>query len=445
MPARRLAALAVALSSLLALPAFADKTIDAASAGATPDGTTLATAPLQKAIDDLSASGGGTLHFPAGKYLTGTLQLKSHVTLHLDENAILLGATDAADYKNLDPFIDGSGNPLGHALIVAIDADHVAIEGPGLIDGQGAKVAAKQKPYTIRPFLVRFVRCSNISLKDIHLANPGAWTLNFFQSKDAAINHITIRSRDQKLRNNDGINIDSSENITATDCDVVSGDDAFVVKSTAAAKPSKNITADRCKLSTHTNAIKLGTESIGGFENITVKNCSITDTDMAGIALYEVDGADLTHVLISDVTMDNVTVPISVRLGARLKTFREGDKPRPQPGHIKDVTIKNVTAKNSRLIGILMNGVPGHPIEDLTLDNVSLEVPGGGTADDANIQLPEKPDAYPEYNMFGKTLPASAMYLRHVKNLTLKNVHITPQKTDARSPQVLIDVENLTP
>jgi polygalacturonase len=161
---------------------------------------------------------------------------------------------------------------------------------------------------------------------------------------------------------------------------------------------------------------------------------------MAGIALYEVDGADLTRVTIADVTMDNVTVPIAVRLGARLKTFREGDQPRPAPGHITDVTIKNVSAKNSRLIGILMNGVPDHPIENLTLENITLEVPGGGTAAQAALQLPEKEAAYPEYDMFGKTLPASAMYLRHVKNLTLTNVTITPQKPDARPAKVLIDV-----
>jgi polygalacturonase len=427
------------LALLLALPARAAE-LDATAAGISPDGTTLNTAAIQKAIDSLSASGGGTLRFPPGKYLTGTLQIKSRVTLHLDQNATLLGSTDAADYRNLDPFIDGSGNPLGHALVVALDADHVAIEGPGAIDGQGAKLAAKQKPYAIRPFLVRFVRCSNIALKDVHLHNPGAWTLNFFQAKDAFIDNVTIRSRDQKLRNNDGINIDSSENITVTNCDVVSGDDALVIKSTSASKPSKNITASNCKLSTHTNAIKLGTESIGGFSDITVKNCRITDTDMAGIALYEVDGADLTRVTISDVTMDNVMVPISVRLGARLKTFREGDQPRPAPGHITDVTIKNVSATNTRLIAILMNGVPGHPIENLTLDNVTLQVPGGGTAEQAKIELPEKEAAYPEYDMFGKTLPASGMYLRHVKNLTLKNLTITPLKPDARPEKILIDV-----
>src|SRR3954468_24678062 len=149
----------------------ADKVIDAAAAGAVGDGTTLNTESIQKAIDDCAAGGGGTVLFPAGRYLTGTIQIKSNVTLRIDEQATLLGSTAVADYRNLDPFIDGSGNPMGHALIVAIDADHVGIEGAGTIDGQGSKLAAKQKPYTMRPFLLRWVRCTNVTVRDVHLTN----------------------------------------------------------------------------------------------------------------------------------------------------------------------------------------------------------------------------------------------------------------------------------
>jgi polygalacturonase len=425
-----------------ALPARAANTIDVTQSGAIPDGKTLSTAPIQKAIDDCSAAGGGIIRFPPGRYLTGTLQIKSNVTLQLDDQATLLGSTNVADYRNVDPFIDGSGNPMGHALIVAMDADHVAIEGGGTIDGQGAALKARQNPFKIRPFLIRWVRCSNITLRDVHLTNPGAWTLNFFQSKAALIDGITIRTRTQGLQNNDGINIDSSENIRVTHCDVDSGDDALVIKATSDGKPSRDITATDCKLSTRTNAIKLGTESIGGFQNITVSHCQITKTQMAGIALYEVDGGDLQHVAISDITMDDVAVPISIRLGARLKTFRDGDKPKPAPGKLSDITIKNVTAKNIKLIGILINGIPNHPIESLTLQNIQFDLPGGGAADAAKIQLPEKESAYPEFDMFGKTLPAYALYARHVRNLKLEDFHTTPLKPDARPATVYIDVED---
>jgi polygalacturonase len=436
----------VLLTLLVALwSQAADTAIDARSFGVVGDGTTLNTASIQKAIDHCASSGGGTVRFPAGRYLTGTIQIKSNVTLRLDDRATLLGSTDAADYRNLDPFIDGSGNPMGHALIVAIDADHVGIEGPGAIDGQGKALASKQKPYEMRPFLIRWVRCTNVTVRDVHLANPGAWTLNLFQSKNANIENVTIRARDQNLRNNDGVNIDSSENIRVRNCDVISGDDALVIKATSATQPSRDIVASDCKLSTRTNAIKLGTESIGGFENIAISNCQISDTKMAGIALYEVDGGDLSNVAISDVTMDGVTVPISIRLGARLKTFREGDEPKDAAGTLRAISIKNLSAKNVGMIGMLINGVPSHPVESLSLENIQIEVPGGGKAEDATRQLPERESAYPEYDTFGKIMPAYGIYARHVRGMELKDVKITPLKPDPRPANVFIDVQEMPP
>jgi polygalacturonase len=423
--------------------AAADSVVDVTKAGAVGDGATLNTTAIQKAIDQCSAGGGGTVRFVAGRYLTGTIQIKSGVTLRLEEHATLLGSTDAGDYRNLDPFKDGRGNSLGYALIVAIDADHVGIEGRGAIDGQGAKLAARQDPYRMRPFLVRFVRCTHVTVRDIHLANPGAWTLNFFQARDVDIEGITIRSRDEKLKNNDGINIDSSQNVVVRKCDVISGDDALVIKSTST-QPCREIVASDCALSTRTNAIKLGTESFGGFNNISVSNCRVHDIGMSGIALYAVDGGDLSNVSISEITMDEVTLPISIRLGARLKTFREGDQPK-SVGHLRGVEIKNVTAKNIRFIGMLMNGIAEHPIESLSLQNIRLELPGGGTAEEATVELPEDDATYPEYDMFGKIMPVWGIYARHIRGIAFQDVHITRAKPDDRPAKVFIDVHNVTP
>lgn len=434
--------LALAAPVLTAAPV---QVTDATKAGIVGDGTTLNTAAIQKAIDECSAAGGGVLRFPAGRYLTGTIRIKSHVTLRLEKDATLLGSTDAADYRNLDPFIDGSGNLLGHALVVAVDAENVGIEGGGTVDGQSPALKKKQNPYAMRPFLLRWVRCENVTVRDVLLTNPGAWTLNFYQTKGAVVEGVKIRSRDLGMHNNDGINIDSSENLAVRHCDVVSGDDALVIKSTSRTRPSRNISAVDCSLSTRTNAIKLGTESIGGFENITVSNCRITRTKMSGIALYAVDGGDLKNVSISDVTMDGVAVPISIRLGSRLKTFREGDEARTQAGKLRDVAIRNVSAKNIGFIGMLINGVPGHPVEALTLEDIRLEVPGGGTAEQAKVRLSEKEKAYPEFDMFGKTLPASGIYARHLRGVKFDKIRITTLKPDARPDKVLIDVEDVTP
>jgi polygalacturonase len=436
-----------AIGLILTLPvlAVAETVIDATKAGVAGDGVVLNTVCIQKVIDDCAAGGGGTVRFGAGRYLTGTIQIKSNVTLRFDEGATLLGSTDVGDYRNLDPFLDGNGHPLGHALVVAVDADNVGIEGSGTVDGQSPKLKAKEKPYTMRPFLVRWVRCTNVTVRDIHLINPGAWTLNFFQTKDALIEGVTIRSRGLGMPNNDGIDLDCSENVQVRRCDVISGDDALVIKSTSASRPSRDIVASDCKLSSRTNAIKLGTESIGGFENISISNCQIIKTQMAGIALYAVDGGDLHDVKISDVAMDDVVVPIAIRLGSRLKTFREGDQPRATAGKLSDVTIKNVSAKNIGMIGMLINGVPGHPVESLALENIQLELPGGGTAGDAKRQLPEKETTYPEFDMFGKTMPACGIYARHVRGITLDNVRMNLLKPDARPATVFVDVEDVTP
>ena len=409
--------------------------------GVTGDGVTVNTAALQAAIDGCSAGGGGILHFAAGRYVTGTLQLKDNVVLHLDADATLLGSTNAADYRNLDPFIDGVGAKMGYALIVAVGAQHVGLEGPGTVDGRGKAVKAVQAHYTIRPFLVRWVKCQDVTVKDVHLVNSGAWTMNFFQSQQVVVTGVTIRSLD--LINNDGIDLDSCEHIHIQGCKINSGDDAICLKATSPA-PCQDITAEDCQLQTRCNAIKLGTESLGDFTHIRVSHCQIHDTHLAGIALYSVDGAHLTDVEISDITMDRVTVPICIRLGARLKVFRTGDQPKP-PGILRDVTIRNVEATGTGPVGMLINGLSGHPVENLTLENIRLAVPGGGTAADAAVVLAEKPATYPEWNMYGKVIPVYGIYLRHAQGVTMSKVRLTAVKPDARPPYQLVDVAGLNP
>ena len=305
------------LTSLLLLSTLrpaSGKTVDVTKAGVVGDGAMVNTAAIQKAIDACSADGGGTIQFPAGRYVTGTIQLKDNITLRLDENAVLLGSTNAADYRNVDPFIDGVGAEMGYALLVSVGAKHVGIEGAGTIDGRGKAVKAAQNPYTIRPFLVRWVRCRDITVKEDRLLNSGAWTMNFFQCTNSTVDRVTIRARDTGLRNNDGIDLDSCQRVRIRDCDIESGDDALCLKATSAL-PCRNITASGCKLSTRCNAIKLGTESLGDFRKIKITHCQIRDTGLSGIALNSVDGAHLRNVTVANITMDGVAVPISMRLG----------------------------------------------------------------------------------------------------------------------------------
>jgi hypothetical protein len=442
--AGRLRMAAVFLAAAGVAASVSAATVEVARYGAIGDGATLNTTAIQKAIDDCSADGGGAVRFPAGRYVAGTIQLKDGVTLRLEKDAVLLGSTNAADYRNVDAFIAGDGIPLGYALIFADGAKNIGIEGEGTIDGRGRELRNTQNPYTVRPFLMRWLRCTNVSVRAVHLANPGAWTLNFYRVKGIRVDGVTIRTRHTGLMNNDGIDLDSCQDALITNCDIDSGDDALCLKATGSI-PTRNVVAKNLKLSTKCNAIKLGTESLGGFENINISDCKLVRVGMAGIALYEVDGANLQNVTVSDVTMDGVSVPVSIRLGARLRTFREGDQPMPTPGKLRDVTIRNVSAKNIGLIGMLINGVPGYPAENLTFENIQFELRGGGTAEAAKVQLPENEKAYPEYSMFGRTMPAYGIYARHVSGVKFENVQMRLLKPDARPATVFVDVKDVTP
>jgi polygalacturonase len=438
-PCPRLLFLTLASVAFFSAPTVrAARSVSVIEHGVVGDGVTLNTAAIQNLVEDTSSRGGGVIIFPAGRYVTGTVQLKDDVTLRLEKDSVLLGSINPADYRNVDPFIAGDGIPLGYALIVADGARHVGVEGSGMIDGRGPALKAAQDRYQVRPFLMRWLRCSGVVVRDVHLTNPGAWTLNFFQSRDITVERVTIRTRATGLVNNDGIDLDSCDGANIRDCDIQSGDDALCIKATSL-QACRNITATGCKLSTKCNAIKLGTESLGDYEHIRISNCEVRDTKMAGIAIYAVDGAHTHDVAISDISMDGVTVPISIRLGARLKTFREGDASK-FPGTLRDVVLRNIRARNVERIGILVNGIPGHPVEDLVLENIDLMLPGGGTVEDAKLQLPEREAAYPEMSMFGPVLPAYGLYLRHVHGVTFKNVRTHLATLDARLEKICIDV-----
>lgn len=441
----------VAIFAMLLLASMAHASdVDVKSYGAAGDGKALDSGAIQKAIDACAGAGGGTVRVPAGQYLCGSILLKDNVTLHLDDGASLIGSTNLNDYRAIEPFKEGLGNEVGYAFLGAADAKQIAIEGKGIIDGRGKAIADAQgggsKGWSRRPFLVRLVRCQGVSLQGVQLRNAGAWGLNLFQCHDVAITGVTISSRG--VPHNDGIDADSCDGVQVKDCDIDSGDDALCLKATSPL-PCRNVTASGCKLKSSQGAIKLGTESIGDFQNITISDCQIHDTRNGGIKLLSVDGSHLQHVSISDITMDNVATPIFLRLGARLKTFREGDTKR-DVGILKDVTIRNVKAKaasKAQLMppsGVFITGIPGHPIEDVTLENIEIELAGGGTAEQGHERLPEKEDVYPEINRFGPRLPAYGVFARHVKGLKINNFLVKLDSPDARPALVCEDADGLS-
>ena len=404
--------------------------------GAAGDGTHLDTKAIQNAIDACARAGGGTVLFPAGAYLSGTIVLKSRVTLHLDSGAVLLGSKNLQDYPSLVPALRSfTDTYTERSLIYAEGLQDLGICGRGVIDGQGA---AFKGPYKVRPYMLRFVSCRNVSVTDVTIQNSPMWVQHYLACEEVDIRGIRVHSRVNV--NNDGIDIDGSRRVRISDCEISSGDDAIVLKATAD-RPSKDVVIANCVLSTACNALKLGTESNGGFENIAISNCTIYDTRLAGIALEMVDGGVLDRVNISNIVMNGVATPVFIRLGDRARPFTEGG-PRPPVGKLRNVAIANVQAVGAGPVGCTIAGLPGHAIENVVLENLRLTFAGGGQRADARREIPEYADKYPEHSMFG-TLPAYGFYCRHVKGLSLRNIETSCLQEDERPALVCDDVQGL--
>jgi len=403
--------------------------------GAKADGKTLCTNSIQRAIDKCAKDGGGTVYLAQGTFLSGTIYMKSGVTLKLDPACTLLGSKNLKDYPETVPaFRSYTDNYTDKSLIYGEKLEKIAIIGSGIIDGQGASFKG---PYKVRPYTIRFIQCRNVTVKDVTLKNSPMWMQHYLACDDVRISGVTVRSIVNA--NNDGINIDSCERVVISDCNIRSGDDAIVLKSTSA-RVCRNVTVSNCVLSTRCNALKMGTESNGGFENIVMTGCSIYDTRLAGVALEIVDGGTMDRVVISNITMNKIGAPIYVRLGNRARPFKK-DMAKPGIGIMRNITISNIEATGANATGCAISGLPQAKIENITLSNIRLSFAGGGTKEDADRAIPEKPDAYPEYSMFGR-LPAYGLYCRHVKGLKLLNVQLQLAKSDQRHGVVFEDVED---
>jgi polygalacturonase len=404
--------------------------------GAAGDGAHLDTKAIQDAVDACARAGGGTVLFPAGVYLSGTIVLKSRVTLELDAGAVLLGSKNLEDYPSHVPALRSYADTYTErSLIYAEGVEGIGIHGRGRIDGQGA---AFRGAYKLRPYMLRFVSCRNISVTDIGIENSPMWVQHYLACDDVEIRGIRVHSRVNV--NNDGIDIDCSQRVRISDCDIVSGDDAIVLKATAD-RPTRDVAVTNCVLSSACNALKLGTESNGGFENIVISNCTIYDTRLAGIALETVDGGVLDRVNISGIVMNGVGAPIFIRLGDRARPFTDGGA-RPPVGKLRNVSIRDVQADGAGSMGCAISGIPGQTIENVVLENLRLTFAGGGKRADARPETPENAEKYPEFSMFGK-LPAYGFYCRHVKGLSLRGVETAITQDDERPALVCDDVEGL--
>lgn len=421
--------------------AGAETIYDVRDYGAKADGKTLNTEAIQAAIDECSAKGGGTVYFPPGRWLSGTVYLGSHVTLILDSGSTLLGGRDPNDYARRH------GDFSSWSLIAGKNLEHILIRGTGTIDVQGSAFRWKDRS---RPKGIYIESCRDVLIEGVSMRSAGSWMQHYFDCDRLRVRDIAVFNH--VAYNNDGLNIDSCRDVSITGCVVDSDDDAIVLKS-CSLKPCENVTIADCVVSSHCNSIKMGTESGGGFQNITVTNCTICSPryskvtygrqrGLAGLAMEIVDGGTLDRVAISNIAIKGVSVPIFMRLGNRARQYGPGDE-KPGVGTFRNVVVSNVVATEVSGLGCSITGLLGHEIENVSLSNIKLSFEGGGILEDASRQVPEKETSYPESTMFG-TLPAYGFYCRHVKGLQFTNVQLQTTSPDLRHAIACDDVTDLS-
>ncbi|MBO5001381.1 MAG: glycoside hydrolase [Prevotella sp.] len=439
--------------SLFALVATIAKAADynIVNYGAVNDTTQLSTAAVQKAIDACSAAGGGRVVVPTGNYKIGTIILKSNVHMHLEQGATLYGSTDLKDYLPMKTdYMSLRTQTETIQLIFADKATNVVIDGFGTIDGRGRsfkKLSWNDEGIT-RPHLLRFIQSSDITLRDITLKNSGCWMQHYLACDRVKIDGIKVFNRNNY--NNDALDLDGCHEVVVSNMFADSDDDAITLKSTSP-RLCENIRIADCVVSSHCNAIKLGTETNGGFRNINISGIVVKPSydqkekffgqwiGSSAISLEIVDGGVLENVNVSDITIEGTESPIFVRLGNRARGYKEG-VPVTKVGKINGIHLSNIQIRNAGSMGCSITGIPGHEVENVWLDNITIHHKGGVTAADmAKINesiKDEKEKEYPESTMWGN-LPAKGFFVRHARNIKFNNIEVITEQPDVREVIVI--------
>lgn len=438
--------------------------------GAKADGVTVNTRSIQKAIDFCSENGGGRVIFTPGSFVSGTIYIKSNVTLHLEGGATILGSLNPFDY-------DKSKLIGWTALIFCIQQENVGISGRGTINCRGFQVANNLVQYihrgvfedpmkldrpheSQRPMNLYFRECKNVQIKDITLRDPASWNQTYDRCTNLHVEGITADSK--SYWNNDGIDIVDCDSVVVRNCNIDAADDVFCLKSHSGKHICQNVLIENCTGRSSANGVKFGTASSGGFRNVKIKNVTIYDTYRSAVTLATVDGGILENVEVDGLRSYHTGNVIFLRLGRR--------NVKDKPLYLRNILIKNVYAevpldkpdagynyegpiedlpRNISPCSIV--GVPGYKIENVTLQNIEIVYPGGGNAhyayrgtSPAELDaIPEMEKSYPEFSQF-KELPAWALYVRHADKLTLDNVKFVAKKKDYRPALVTDDVNGLT-
>ena len=441
------------------------KDYNASMFGVRSNGTTMNTNSIQKGIDYISENGGGRLVFYVGRYLTGTVYLKSNVTIQLEEGAILAGSLNPLDYEM---------NNNWTALIFALNQQNIGITGKGVIDGRGFEVANNlvdlihkgvisdplkyDRPReTIRPQNIYFRGCRNVVIRGILLKDPGSWNQQYDQCTNVVIDGITVDSK--SYWNNDGIDIVDCDSVSITNSYFDAADDGICLKSHSADFICQNVYIHNNTVRTSANGIKFGTASYGGFRNIKIINNLVFDTYRSAITFAAVDGGIVENVVVDSLRSINTGNVIFLRIGERRagkkgkmsnifisNVYAEVPSTKPDAGYNYEGPVEDLPRNISPSS---ITGMPDAEIENVRLKNIEIHYPGGGNPSYAKVGLneldkvPEMASGYPEFSMF-RELPAWGFYIRHTTGISFENVNISCSKKDYRTAVVLDDVSGAT-
>ena len=448
--------------------------------GAIANGTMLNTIAVQKAVDECSANGGGIVRFDKGVFVLSTIFLKSNVTIEIPQGTLILGAESYYDYAQEEmvdyPIYQDSSHTYFHSsMFVGLDCENIKITGGGKIDMRSVWDEDGVRGAAIKhrgAKCIALKNCKNIEISNLEINNVTDLAIYFAGCKNVDIYGIKMRVYI------DGISPDNSKNVRIHDCDVETGDDGIVFKSSYTLNKldiCKDIHVWNCKVKSRCNAIKFGTETNGGFENILIENIDIRETRITGISIESVDGAIVDGITIRNIKMRNVNAPIFVHIGKRMR----GPAGR-EVGKIRNVLLENITAdgpyeeyeimpwnyfsykdndfhQDPKVFGIAESfdgtkatdewqmtsnvcGLKESPLENITLKNVHLKLDGG--VKEYRKEVPEEAQDYPEVYVYGRILPAKGIYFRYIDGLTLDNVTVETYCEDKREDFVFKNIRN---
>ena len=441
--------------------------------GAIADGVTLNSAAVQKAVDECSAQGGGTVLFEGGDFVLSTVFLKSNVTVRIEKSARILGALSFYDYapeEKIDypAYQDQSHTYFDCSMFVGRDCENIKICGEGDIDMRSVWDEDNVRDIVHRgPKCIALKNCKNVEVSGLGIFHVTDLAVYFAGCENVDIHGLRM------IVYIDGVSPDNSKNVNIYDCDIEAGDDAIVFKSSYTLNKidfCKNIKVWDCRLRSRCNAIKFGTETNGGFYDIDIRDIDIRDVRITALCVESVDGAIVDGVTFKNIRIRNAGTAFFVHVGKRMR----GPEGR-EIGHIRNVTFENIESdgpfvpftiipcyyhmfvnkdyiqyhwdfRSEHKTGAQCTsnacGLAESPLENITFKNIKMKVEGGIT--EWNPTVPDIAPPYPEVYVYGRTLPAKGIFFRYINGLTLENFTVETYKEDGREDFVFEKVENLT-